>query len=102
MGIRLPGPVDPSKVQVLVYGDSLCCRATLAAPNRTCIGKYFPGGIGRPEYGHLECAHFFGDEPVEVDYYAVSGMRLAAPGSPSAADVKAEIYNAFKRDPQHR
>ena len=66
IGVSVPGEPNMKKLQFLVYGDSLCCRGSLAIPARTCIGKFFQSGIGSPEYGHLDCSHFLEDEPAEV------------------------------------
>lgn len=75
-------------LKVLVLGDSNHCRFSLGIPSRTLVGKMTWDQVGVPEYGHMDLSHFFADSGIEVYYVAISGMRIAAPGSWTAEQVR--------------
>jgi hypothetical protein len=78
---------DNVTIKILFLGDSNNCRFTFAPSHRTMVGKMCWDCLGHPEYGHMDLSHFFKDKKIEVYYFAVSGMRIAANGSWSAEKV---------------
>ena len=97
---RAAGPpvIRPGELQVLLYGDSTCTRFTLAPEAQSVIGKFSPAGPSYPEYGHMGLAHLFAGKKVNFFQFAISGQRLACSGSPSAAEVRTRVYDAFQLD----
>lgn len=93
-GTRLPRKLlkDDHILRILVLGDSTSCRHTFGKPERTFIGKMTWQDVGVPEYGHMDLSHLFTNEKIQVYHVAISGMRLAAPGSWTAEEVNGRIF----------
>ena len=91
-----PSPIPSGFLKVGIYGDSCLTRFSLAKEDRTYIGKFYGGTVAAPEFGHMDCSHLFATERVVVFHYAVSGIRLACNGSPSAAEVRGILVVVLK------